>query len=276
MDQRIICIIANRRAGTTALQRAIELTGAAINYGEIFKVDADESGGRRRRFLEFVRENDIRLADALLVRGASAIVKRYLDWLKEGAGSKHVVIDVKFDAWFAISPAWQYPHEEPFFLRQLKQARAVLLFVWRESLADQILSNAISDELGIWHYLDAKKAGGRKFEVQIEKVERLAMLICRSEADMFRHIRNYANKIVVKYEDLFEDGDPSPDFADAFKKLTGIEFARGQKGGIRPNSVPKDEIITNYDEAVATINKIAAKHRSRLLLSLRAQESSRS
>ena len=265
MDQRIICIVANQRAGTTALQRAIELTGMAINYGEIFKTDADEKAKSRGFFTDFARANNIQLADVQSTEGATAVAKNYIHWLKESAAPKHVLIDVKFNAWSALSPVWRYPHEEPFFLKQLKQARAIFIFIWRESLVDQVLSNAISKELGIWHNLNSTRAGERTIEVRIPELSRLATLICRSEADMSRHLRGYSDKIVAKYEDLFEDGEISAAFADQFKKLTGLDFVYGKKGGIRQNSVPKEDIITNYAEAAAAINEIALKHRSRML-----------
>jgi hypothetical protein len=259
--QRIICITAGQRAGTTALQQAIAHSRAARSYGEIFQAEPDGTTDRRRSFHAFARQNGVALADAMTPEGASTIAQHYLDWLKEGAGSGHVLIDVKLNSWLALSPAWQYPHEEPFFSRWLKRERAIFILIWRRSLADQILSLFISRELGIWHNLTAERVGNRKLTAPIGKLERLASLMCRSEADMREHLQDYSDKIVISYEDLYRDGALGDAFKASFRALTAIELSATPLR-IRPNDVDKRGIITNYDEAAAAIDSIAAKCRS--------------
>ena len=165
--QRIICITAGQRAGTTALQQAIAHSRAARSYGEIFQAERDGTIDRRRSFHAFARQNGVALADAMGPQGANAIAQHYLDWLKPEAGSRYVLIDVKLNSWLALSPAWQYPHEEPFFSRWLKREHAIFIFIWRQSVADQILSLFISRELGIWHNLTPERLGNRKLTAPI-------------------------------------------------------------------------------------------------------------
>lgn len=254
--QRIICITAGQRAGTTALQQAIAQSPAVRSYGEIFHmVD------RRRSFHAFARQNGVALADAMGPKGASAIAKHYMDWLKLEAGSAHVLIDVKLNSWLALSPAWQYPHEEPFFSRWLKREHAIFIFVWRQSLADQILSLFISRELDIWHNLTPERVGNRKLTAPIGKLERLASLLCRSEADMREHLEDYADKIVISYEELYRDGALGDAFKASFRTLTGIALS-ATPPRIQPNDVNKRGIVTNYDEAAAAIDSVATKCRS--------------
>jgi hypothetical protein len=258
--QRIICITAGQRAGTTALQRAIAHSGAARSYGEIFQAEPDGTTDNRRSFNAFARQNGIALADAMGTQGASSIARHYLDWLKQGAGSGHVLIDVKLNSWLALSPAWQYPHEEPYFSRWLKGEHAIFIFIWRQSLADQILSLFISRELGIWHNLTPERVGDRKLTAPIGKLERLASLMCRSEADMHEHLLDYRDKIVISYEELYRNGALADTFKASFHALTGIALS-AMPARIRPNDVDKRGIVTNYDEAAAAIESVAARCR---------------
>ena len=111
--QRIICLTAAPRTGTTALQSAIQ-AGGAVNFGEIFhnRPLKDAVGA----FLRFAQKHDIRLADTNTGEGATAIAKGYVDWLRGLAEPRHVLIDVKLNSWGVLSSWWRYPHREPFFL----------------------------------------------------------------------------------------------------------------------------------------------------------------
>jgi LPS sulfotransferase NodH len=260
MSRRIICITAGQRAGTTALQHAIAHSGAARNYGEIFQAKPDGSSIRRCSFHAFARDHGIALADLMEAAEAAAIARRYLQWLKDEAHSRHVLIDVKLNSWLALSPAWQYPHEEPFFSKCLKREGAIFIFIWRQKLAEQILSLFISRELGIWHNLTLEKVANRKIAVPVRQIERLASLICRSESDMREHLNEYPDKIAISYEELYCDGALGETFRAAFREQTGIELAAGPLR-IRPNLVDKRKIVTNYDEAAAAIDAISDQYR---------------
>jgi hypothetical protein len=261
VNQKIICIVAGQRAGTTALQSAIEATNAAVNYGEIFHTDPLKVPKPRRMFLNFAQEKNIGIADIMFAEKATAIANDYLASLEADARPKHVLIDVKFNSWPILSPAWRYSTREPFFFQCLKQKGAVFLFVWRENLSEQVLSNFIMRKTGVLHNLDRKMVAGRKFEAPIQDVKWLATQICRSEAHMHACLKSCPEKIIIKYEDLFHGGILTERIKAALNKFVKIEFPDGPLGDIRPNAVAKRDIISNYDEAASAIAEIAAKHR---------------
>ena len=145
--QRVICITAAQRAGTTALQFALQAAGI-VNFGEVFHDEPLK--GSMGSFLSFARKQDLRITDTSTRAAAAAIAERYLGWLRETAAPGHFLIDVKLNSWLAINPWWQYSRSEPVFLGRLKRERAVILFIWRENLADQLLSQFIAREVGIW------------------------------------------------------------------------------------------------------------------------------
>jgi LPS sulfotransferase NodH len=261
MIQRIICVIAGQRAGTTALRQAIGLAGGARDYGEIFQTRANDENGMRHAFWTFAHENGIALSTTMMPDGAAMVARQYVERLKMGAGAKHVLIDVKLNSWWALSPAWQYPHDEPFLLKWLKREKTAFIFLWRKNLAEQVLSLYIANELGRWHNITAESVAGRTFRAPIGQLERWAGLICRSESDMREHLKKYPEKIVAAYEELYRDGALSNAFKAEFCTLTGVDLS-GRQPRMRQNQVRKRDVVSNYEEAVAAISAIAAKYRS--------------
>jgi len=261
MVQRIICIIAGQRAGTTALQSAIEATGAAVNYGEIFHTDPLKVPKPESMFLNFARNNNIGIADIMVADKATAIIDSYLNMLEADARPKHVLVDVKFNSWSILSPAWRYHSREPFFFQCLKQSEAVFLFIWRENLAEQMLSDFIYRQVGVLHNLDEDTIAGRKFEAPIQQLKWLAIHICRSEAYMYNYLQSCPAKIIIKYENLFHEGVLTDRFKTAFNEFVKVTFPDGPLGDIRPNTINKRDVVPNYDEAAAVIAEIAAEHR---------------
>jgi LPS sulfotransferase NodH len=259
--QRVICITAAQRAGATALQNAVR-AGNVLNYGEVFHPQPLEDAAGT--FLRFAEERDIRLSETATRSGAAAIAEDYLNWLREQAAPQHVLIDVKLNSWFVLSSWWQYPHREPFFLHYLKQKRAVFVFIWRENLADQVLSLFIAREFGIWHDLTAEKVAGRTLRAPVTWLKELAVLIARAEDGMLDHLRDYPDKVVICYEELFLNGRLSEQFRSAFVRITGIGLPRTTSGGVPPNSANKRDIIENYDEVIAAIRPISESRRLQL------------
>jgi hypothetical protein len=258
-NQRLICITAAQRAGTTALQNAIEAADV-VNFGEVFHTEPLKDA--RGTFLQFATENNLRLVETRTRSGMSAIAERYVNWLRQQAAPRHLLIDVKLNSWFTLSGWWQYPHHEPSFLHHLKAQGAVVVLIWRDNLGDQVLSQFISRELGIWHNLTPGKVAGRTIKAPVERLQKLAGLIVGAEADMHEHLRNYPLKIVIRYEDLFEKGVLTEQFRRAFKRMVHLDLPKGSPVGLRPNSVPKRDIIENYDEVIAALSPLA-EHRSR-------------
>lgn len=258
--QRLICIIAAQRAGTTALQFAIKSAGV-VNFGEVFHPRPLNAAGK---FLHFAQEQDIRLTEIATREGSAAIAERYLTWLAHQAAPADFLIDVKLNSWSILSPWWQYPQQQPFFLRQLKRRQAVFLFIWREALGDQVLSQFIANELGIWHHLTDEKVAGRTLRAPVEKLRDLAATISQAEAGMLDHLQGYPHKIVIRYEDLFQNGVVAKRFRSDFRKITGTDLSRDGYQGVRPSSAEKRAIVENYDAVLESIRPLAELRREQM------------
>jgi LPS sulfotransferase NodH len=261
--RELICITGAQRAGTTALQETLMASGLIRNYGEIFQAKDTTATGQtsRHSFIAFASDKMLKLSDTLTAAGATQIADNYFDSIWHDASPKHVLIDVKLNSWLALSPAWIYPHQEPFLLRYLRRRKAYIIFVWRKNLADQVVSAAISRELGIWHNLDPAAVKGRTITAPTKKLIEIAKCICASEADMFRHLQGYRRKFIISYEELFVGGGLSRQFIKAFFAMTGISLPVSRANVIRSNTINKRDVVTNYDETVAAINKVIAEHR---------------
>jgi hypothetical protein len=252
--QRVICITAAQRAGTTALQYALKDAGV-VNFGEVFHNEPlEESIGS---FLSFARTHDLRITDVSTRSATAAVAERYLDWLRETAAPRDLLIDVKLNSWFALSPWWQYSRSEPVFLNRLKNARAVIIFIWRENLADQLLSQFIAREVGVWHNLTPAKIAGRTFNAPIEWLKGLARQVVDAEIDMLNHLRDYPAKVMVRYEDLFDHGFLSAAFCASFTKVAGIALSADTPVAIRQTAIQKPDTIENYEEVISAIRPLA-------------------
>jgi hypothetical protein len=238
----------------------MQASGGFVTLGEVFHNEPlkDAAG----TFLAFAKERDIRLTDTSTRAGAAAIADRYLSWLRGMAVPKHLVIDVKLNSWSVLTSWWRYPSSEPFFLSRLKREQAVFIFVWRENLPDQLLSRFIAREFGIWHNLTAARVAGRTLEAPVGRLKELAALVVRAEVDMLDHLRDYPARVIMRYEDLFQNGVLSKQFKSAFRKVAGIALPDECSAGIRQNSVAKRDIIQNYDE-VRTALASLVEHRRR-------------
>jgi hypothetical protein len=208
-----------------------------------------------------VQEHNIALADISTRFKAAAIADRYLDWLRALARPQHVLIDVKLNAWSVLSPWWQRPYAQPFFLAHLKQNRAVFIFIWRENLGDQLLSKLIAGELGIWHNLTVEKVAGRTLKAPIGDLQKLAEWTTRAEIGMLKHLKSYPHKVIARYEDLFENGALSRQFRKSFRQIAGIALPNEVIVGVRRNTVSKRAILENYDEVMTALAPLAEARR---------------
>ena len=232
-----------------------------LNFGEIFHTHPlkDAPG----TFLRFAEDNNIRLSETATGSGTAAIAERYLNWLREQADPRHVLIDVKLNSWSVLSQWWRYPHHEPFFLYHLKRNGTAFVFIWREDLCDQVLSRFIARELGIWHNLTAEKVACRTLRAPVEWLKNVAGLIARAEIDMLDHLIDYPAKVVIRYEDLFENGVLTERFRNSLRRIAGLDLVHGICP-IAQNSACKRDIIENYDEVVVAMSSLIEDRRAQM------------
>lgn len=250
MDRQIVCVTAGQRSGTTALRSFISGTGVFADLGEIFDTSIQSD---RQSYFGYCRNRAIQVADIMTGPDTEALCKDYISTLQQISSNRHILIDVKFNSWGEIRMPWTYMHQEPFFLSQLKWARAKFIFVWRRDLVAQILSDRVSDRIGKWHNLDAGDAIA-PFELDVERMRGRATLLCMSEQYYFQNLSNYSDTVFLCYEELYGGADGLSSAAQA--AISGLVGEPLRFSGSSPyvkNTLNHRSLIANYAEVVAAI-----------------------
>ncbi|MGA7676455.1 MAG: hypothetical protein WCA78_15595 [Rhizomicrobium sp.] len=262
MAQEILCITAGQRSGTTALRSLISGTDRFADLGEIFDtstIDLPES------FFGYCRQRKLQLVDVLSGPDAEGLCKDYMSVLRNKAGAKHLLFDVKFNSWGEIRMPWTYMHQEPFFLTQLKWMKAKLLFVWRQDIVAQILSDRISDRIGKWHNLEPGDAR-EPFVFDVEKIKTRAMLLCLSERYFYHNLKMYPHVLMLGYERLFNaDGALALDVRAKLSRLMQEDYVFPETCLYHKNNLDKTGVVANYAEVASAIREVAAVYREPLL-----------
>lgn len=254
MDKKFLVIVAGQRSGTTALQSALASTGQYENFSEIFHTDSDRAG----QFLDFCKTRDVKVADMATYEQAKKICNDYLNYLLEKSGSKFPLIDVKLNSWMALRPFWAYPHEEPFLLSALKNRGASFIFITRKDISSQIFSEMIARQTQKWHNLENEDITDN-IEIDIAKARTKARLIIQAENLLYGMLKNYPKVATCYYEDMFSGAELNADFVERLSAITETSLPDVVKSQISKNAGKKASIITNYDEAVQEIEKVASR-----------------
>jgi len=249
---RYLCIIAGQRAGTTALQAALGSTGRFFNFSEIFHTEPPNNQGT---FMEFCRENDLRIVDMATETQTQKIAVDYLAYLRNIAKPKLPLLDIKLNSWHVIKPFWGYVHKMPFFMNLLLKDGALFLFIRRRDVVEQVLSEQIARSADKWHGLED---GDIVEQIQIKSalVANQARLIRQSETFLLGCLRSSSRLIAIDYEDLYPDGFVNPQLLRTLQDSLGVELPSTLKPSIRKNAPEKRRIVANYDEVSKAITDI--------------------
>jgi LPS sulfotransferase NodH len=257
-EQQIICIVARQRSGTTALQALLAKTGRVENFGEIFHTDRLDKPGS---FYGYCAERKVLLSDVATGPALNQLLREYVSHLRELAGAQHVLIDVKFNSWDAVRPAWHYPQEEPHFLAFLKKLGTLFIFIRRMDIAAQIVSSYLARANDQWQNLSADAQKRPQLEIDLKKVEREARQICNAEAFLWRFLRRYDRVEGFTYETLYEGGGLATEARQALSAALDETLVFPDEAPIRKSEVDKLAAVRNYGEIVEAVEKITAKYR---------------
>ncbi|WP_137933315.1 hypothetical protein [Mesorhizobium comanense] len=258
MAQKILCITAGQRSGTTALRSLISADQRFADLGEIFDTSIMD---QPQSFFGYCRRGKLQVVDIMSGHDAERLCKEYVSYLKNLAEGRHLLIDVKFNSWGEIRMPWTYMHQEPFFLSQLKWMSAKFVFVWRQDLIGQILSDRISDKLGKWHNLTASDAI-EPFELDVRKLAARAKMLCQSEQYFYHNLAGYPASLTLCYEHMFNEQDGlERDVAAAVRLLVQEELSFPEQGLYHRNRIAKAAIVSNYAEIVSAIERVVREYR---------------
>jgi hypothetical protein len=198
---------------------------------------------------------DMRTADQ-----TRTVADAYISHLRELAGVKHVLIDIKFNSWRPLMPAWSFLQEEPFFLAFLKRNKSVFIFIQRVDIAAQIASEAIARITGKWHNLSGRDFVPRK-TLDLHIVRKRARLICSSEVFLWNCLRDYGQKLGLRYETMFDNNQLNMSVQTQICDLIQEPLRFPEIAAIRKNDVDTPAVVENYDEVVAIVRETISSFR---------------
>ncbi len=263
MPHKVICVIAGQRSGTTALGHFLASTGLIKNFGEIFHSETPEAPGS---FFGFCKQQGVKVTDFQTQRSAHTVCDSFMKYLEECADGRHVLIDVKFNSWMFLQAPWRYPQQEPYFLAYLKKRATNFVFLQRENLADQILSEHVARMSQKWHRLRAEDLPKEMPAADIGKLTTQARMVCLAEKFFARALSKYGKAVFLKYETTFDDGILNEKALGKISKMLEEEFLIPRWCKFEINNVDKSTVVPNYHAAKAAIDEVATKIR-RVILS---------
>lgn len=250
----VLCLIAGQRAGTTALRSALGATGKFFNHGEIFHTEDFKPGA----FLPFARERALQLADLATHELAEQVTSEYLAHLSSVAAAKTPLIDVKLNSWHVIRPFWAYIHQRPFFLDALIRRGTAFVFIRREDLVEQILSEQVARHASKWHNL-AEGDLPSPISVDVSTVANQARLILSAENLLIGFLKGLDTVIGMSYEDLFVDGSVNPYLLGRLGETFGCDIPENVTPKIAKNEGDKRKMVANYSLAAEAIGAVVSK-----------------
>jgi hypothetical protein len=262
MSQKTLCIVAGQRSGTTAFRSLLSATNRFADTGEIFDTATIDQLGS---FFNYCREKNLRFTDIMSGPATERLCHAYLTTLRELAGNKHLLIDIKFNSWGNIRLPWSYLHQEPFLLAHLKYQHTRFAFIWRRDIAAQVMSDRISSRLGKWHNIEASDAN-QPFRLDVEEIRERTKLLCLSEQYFLDKLRQYPFTLYFCYEQLFDaENLLSKHVGAKISRAFNEEFTFPSTALYRKNTIEKQSLVTNYAEITSAIEEVAVKWRTPFL-----------
>lgn len=253
-----LCIVAAPRAGTTALSRTLGASEAFRNFGEIFHTNPTQRARQPHLFANFAASEKLGLEDFHAATTATEVAARYLAYLRDLAGEKIPLLDIKFNSWQMLRPAWAWPDEEPMLMSMLKERQCAFIFIRRRDLTEQVLSLDVARRSHVWHNLREQDLPA-KFDAELSPALALAEAIIRAETHFDRLLRDYPLACPIAYEDLFSADTLAAPLTDFLSRTFGVVSSSLPPTRIRKNEADKRTLISNYEAIKGEVERLAGR-----------------
>lgn len=247
-----LCLVAGHRAGTTALRTALEGSGAFAGLGEIFQT------GRPHAFPDYALAQNLPLSALFSEAQAARMIDTYLDSLQAAAARRIPLIDVKLYAWAGLRLLWGHALDEPPLMRRLKARETRFLFIQRQDLAAQILSEHIARATRKWHGLTPEDAPV-PLSVPVETVLRQALAIIHSERLVWQQLADGGRVRATTYEALFDQGHLALPLQDWLTETFGLRPGPPLRPKIARNEVGAEAAVANHAEIAAAVAALSRR-----------------
>lgn len=246
-QKRPIVILAHQRSGTTAFRRLLVATERVRNFGEVFHTD-DRQTELPWNFFNFRKHNP----PPYVVNAEPAVREyffEYLAHLSRLADKSWFLLDIKYNSWCNLAPAWQDLAREPFPLSLFKQVQTPIVHITRRNLFRQFLSLEYANATGRWHFSNGASEVAPEIGLDIDPFRaEEAMRLARDNRDRFRDwLAGYPLAVEIEYEESFVDGLARTTYLERALHSIGVSVELDENVTLRKTPVDLPRLVTNRD-----------------------------
>lgn len=225
-----VLVTGHQRTGTSVFRALLVGTGRFFDCGEILTIERARTSDPLS-FFTFLKETGADLLQQL-IPAHEEVWRRldaYLRFLKERAGDRTVVLDVKYDFLHLFAPeSWLFTRR-PLLLEFCAERNVPVLNFVRRNLLDQYLSLQYALAAGQWHYTrDDAEVQKRTFTV--DPVKGLEWLQSTDLASrIVQHwLSGMPQAVNLVYEDLYDGDVLSASVGASLERLLGVKDVCGR------------------------------------------------
>ncbi len=246
-----IIICAQQRSGTTVLQSNLGQSPLATNYGEVF---LDRRDANPRNFFTFKIEQVKQDPELCFPTrdNQRAICEKYLEFLDQQCETSHYVMDVKYNSWHHFNPVWYGLFNFPFLMEILRSKSVPMIHVIRKDVFQQHVSIAFAQATQDWHFRSNSDKKPKEMEIRLDpKRCQREMELSQKRTELFRQwFEGHNNYLELTYEDMFVNGDFSPETLAKINELMGKDMQIPVKPALRKGIKRVSNVISNQGELV--------------------------
>lgn len=250
-----LCVVASQRAGTTAFGRTLQASEVVHNFGEIFHIQPHYLKRWPDVFLNFAKREKLSVAEFFSDGAAPKIAQRYFDHLRQVSEDRIPLVDIKFDSWQVLRPAWSWPNEEPFLLRWLKKNNTAFIMIRRRDMTQQLLSVEIARISGAWHGATEDQLP-ETVEVPLDRILTGAKQVIWAEKLFNDKLKDHPRACFLTYEELYDGGRLASGATDFLNHVYGIDPVILPEVPVSKNAGDKRSLVKNYDQIEAEVNRL--------------------
>lgn len=244
----LIFITGRQRSGTTVFRLLLESHGA-YNADEILHGTLS----RKDRFYEYLYQRVLEDKSLIFPAHHQHIFNDYIDFLRSQSGGRPLAMDVKYNNYELLTPAYKLMKAESFIVDYMHTTKAPVIHIERKNKLRIYISQLIAQKTGIWGIGKKENipAGRLGITVDLKHLNQELRKITNTTETAKNKLKKLEHVYEITYENMFDsEGNFSNGVIQIVRDVLGIQQVNPKPAHVQINPEPLTEIITNYDEVV--------------------------
>lgn len=209
-DPSPIIFLGQQRSGTTVLQKVFESTAKIRNFDEVFHT-GESSLNRESNYFNFKKKHPPNYL-VPLEKDVREHFRSYLNYLAKISERPYYLMDIKYNSWFNLVPAWQNLLAQPFQLSLCKELNIPIIHIIRINVILQALSMEYARASNKWHFQEGEEHRAVQLRVDPIKLLYEVRLSNQNTAFFRRVLQGYSEYAEIEYERAFVNSTPNIDY----------------------------------------------------------------